>query len=81
MEIDIIQYISKEALILVPVLSVIGFSIKKVPYINNWVIPIILIVLGAILGYFMIGNQGIVQGILCGAASVGFHQVKKQTKK
>ncbi|MCX8129791.1 MAG: phage holin family protein [Clostridia bacterium] len=80
---DIMQYITKEALILIPVLWVIGYIIKSIPNIANWIIPIVVIVLGAILGLVVVSQDvnGVIQGILAGAASVGLNQVKRQAEK
>ncbi len=80
---DIMQYITKEALILIPVLWVIGYIIKSIPHIANWVIPIVAIVLGAVGGLVVVSPDvnGVIQGILAGAASVGLNQVKRQVEK
>lgn len=80
---DIMQYITKEALILIPVLWVIGYIIKSIPHVANWVIPIIVTILGAVGGLVVVSFDvnGLIQGILAGAASVGLNQVKRQVEK
>jgi len=59
---------------------VVGFVIKKVGWIPNKFIPLIMFVVGAISGIIVIGftYQGITFGAVSGVASTGFHQLFKQ---
>jgi hypothetical protein len=74
-------YIMDEALILIPVLMIIGKIVKNTPKIKNWVIPYILLGLGVILAGFMMGfnAESIIQGILVSGTAVFGHQIVKQT--
>ena len=77
---DVMGYIVQEGLILIPALLIIGMMIKKIPNIQNWTIPFILLVPGvggtiAILGW---SAQAIIQGILITGAAVYGNQIWKQ---
>jgi hypothetical protein len=74
-------YIMDEALILIPVLMIIGKIVKNTPKIKNWVIPYILLGLGIVLAGFMMGfnAESFIQGILVSGTAVFGHQIVKQT--
>lgn len=77
------QYITQNALILIPILYVLGTIIKGTEKINNKYIPIILLgggILGAI-GIMGISVNSVVQGILVTGATVYTDQLIKQSKK
>lgn len=77
------QYITQNALILIPILYVLGTIIKGIDKINNKYIPIILLaagILGAI-GIMGISVNSVVQGILVTGATVYTDQLIKQSKK
>jgi hypothetical protein len=57
-----------------------GFIQKKVPFIPNWLIPVINPAIGAAVGHFIPG-LGMVAGGIAGSAAVGVHQVKSQAEK
>lgn len=80
---DFFQYISTEALIIVPVLWVIGTVLKNSKYIPDNLIPVILIVLGVVLTNLLLGisAKSVIQGVLVGGSSVGLNQVVKQIPK
>lgn len=77
------HYIINEALILIPVLWVIGYLIKQTPRIPDWAIVWILTIAGVVGGITIIGanSDGVIQGILVAGASVLGHQLMLQTKK
>lgn len=86
------DYIQPELLILVPVLYLIGESLKKSKIIPSKYIPIYLGVIGILLSLlYMISEYGeasikmafsaITQGILCAGASVYANQIYKQIGK
>ncbi|SET40205.1 Phage holin family Hol44, holin superfamily V [Oceanobacillus limi] len=74
-------YIFDEAFILIPVLLIFGFFLKRTPYITNWVIPWILLILGVILSFLILGFTitAFIQGVLVVGASVLLNQLYKQT--
>ncbi|MGI6162033.1 MAG: phage holin family protein [Christensenellales bacterium] len=78
---DVIDYIIQEALIIIPVLSVLGVFLKSTPKIPDWLIPWILLVVSIVAAQFIIGfgAEAFVQGVLCAGASVLGHQLVKQT--
>lgn len=85
---DILQFISPELLVLVPVLYILGVGIKKTEKIEDNLIPLILGIVGILLScLWIIGNNGfsvvglftaITQGILVAGASVYCNQLIKQ---
>lgn len=78
---DILEYVIQEALILVPVLYVIGMFIKGTPSIPSWVIPWIMLALGVIGATAIVGLnvQGVIQGVLIAGVTVFTNQLIHQT--
>lgn len=77
------QYITENALILIPVLNILGMIIKGFPKIPDKYIPIILLFFGitgavAIMG---LNVQSVIQGTLITGTAVYGNQVFKQLKK
>lgn len=79
---DILKYIVEEALIVIPVLWVIGKLLKETPKIQNWLIPWVLLVVGvlATMGIMGFTIESAIQGVLVAGASVFGHQLLKQTQ-
>ncbi|MFL0247437.1 phage holin family protein [Candidatus Clostridium stratigraminis] len=78
---DLIELITEQALILIPVLYIIGILLKNTPKLKDWLIPYILLVLGIVGSVSIIGLtvQAVIQGILVAGAAVFSHQLIKQT--
>lgn len=89
------EFIRPELLILIPVLYLIGFALKK-SFVEDkhipWVLGAVSIILcllflvssSVINGYqeaFLVIFTGITQGVLCAGASVYVNQLIKQAKK
>lgn len=76
-------YMVEQALILLPVLWIIGAVIKHTPLIPDWLIPYILLAFGAAGGLLAVSADisGAVQGILAAGLAVLGHQLVKQTGK
>ena len=77
-----VEYIVENALVLIPVLNVIGMIIKNTEKIPDKYIPLILLVFGilgtvAILG---LSPHSVVQGVLVTGAAVYGNQIVKQHK-
>lgn len=80
---EILQYITQNALILIPVLIIIGQIIKGIEKIPDKWIPLILLPLG-IVGAMALGGWTVdsaVQGILVTGTAVYGNQIVKQLKK
>ena len=80
---EIITYITENALILIPVLIIIGLILKKLEFIPDKYIPLILLPLG-IVGAMALGGwtvEAAIQGILVTGAAVYGNQIVKQLKK
>ncbi len=80
---DISEYILEKALVLIPVLNIIGMLLKGVERIPDKYIPLILLVLGVIGSVALMGvNAGaVIQGVLVTGTAVYGNQVVKQLKK
>jgi hypothetical protein len=79
---DIIKYVSDEALILIPVMYVIGMILKSTPKVKDWLIPYILLVVGILGAIALLGIsvKSVIQGILVTGATVYTNQLIKQTQ-
>lgn len=80
---EILQYITQNALVLIPVLIIIGQIIKGIEKIPDKWIPLILLPLG-IVGTMALGGWTVdsaVQGILVTGTAVYGNQIVKQLKK
>ena len=78
-----IEFITENALLLIPVLNIIGAIVKNTERIPDKYIPLILLFFGilgatAILG---LSPESVVQGILVTGTAVYGNQVVKQLKK
>lgn len=81
---DFLSYITENALILIPVLNIIGMILKGIEKVNDKYIPLILLPIGIGLSMGVMGSisaQAVVQGVLVTGASVYAHQVVKQIQK
>ena len=80
---DILNYIMDNALVLIPVLVIIGEIIKNIEKIPDKWIPLILLPIG-IAGALALGGLSVdsaIQGILVTGAAVYGNQIVKQLKK
>ena len=77
------KYITENALILIPVLYVIGMFLKALEFIKDKYIPCILLVIGIAFSIALIGFNvnAVIQGILVSGATVLGNQLIKQYKK
>lgn len=77
------EYITENAIILIPVLNIIGIIIKKTEKIPDKFIPLILLAFGIIGALAIIGvtPQAVIQGVLVTGTAVYGNQVVKQLKK
>ncbi|WP_346917352.1 phage holin family protein [Clostridium sp.] len=81
---DFINYITENALILIPVLLVIGAILKNTERIKDKYIPVILLPIGIILSVWVMGGfsaDSVIQGILVTGAAVYGNQLIKQISK
>ena len=79
---EFLSYITENALVLIPVLVIIGQIVKGIEKIDNKWIPLLLLPLG-IVGAMALGGwniDGAVQGILITGAAVYGNQLVKQLK-
>ena len=80
---DLIQYVTENALVLIPVLYVIGSILKGIEKIKDKYIPIILLPMGIALAIAIGGASvdAVIQGILVTGATVYGNQLIKQMSK
>lgn len=76
----IIEYIVDQALIVIPVLLILGKIFKETPNFKSWLIPYLLLVLGVCFTTFLLGFSvdAVVQGVLVSGAAVFGNQLFKQ---
>ncbi len=80
---EFINYITENALILIPVLYIIGMILKDTNKVKDKYIPLILLPIGIGLAMALIGINinAIIQGILVVGVSVYTNQLVKQINK
>ena len=78
-----IEYIAENALLLVPVLNIIGTIIKNIEKIPDKYIPLILLFFGILGAVAVMGisPESVIQGVLITGTAVYGNQVVKQLKK
>lgn len=77
------EYITEQAMILVPVLWVVGMIVKRVKQVKDKYIPVILLILGVVLANLYLGYsvEASLQGVLAVGLAIFAHQLKKQSQK
>lgn len=77
---EILNYILDNALILIPVLNVLGLIIKHLSFLDNKWIPLILLVFGIAGSFGLMGFtvDAAVQGVLVTGVAVYGNQLVKQ---
>ena len=80
---EILGYVTDKALILIPVLNIIGMIIKRLEKINDKYIPLILLAFGVFgtVGLLGISVDSVIQGVLVTGTSVFGNQIVKQLSK
>ena len=80
---NIQQYLIEEALILIPVLNLIGIYIKNLNAVKDKYIPIILWFFGIGLAFGLLGIsfENFIQGTLISGASIFASQIYIQAQK
>ena len=80
---DLVKYVTENALVLIPVLYVIGSILKGIEKIKDKYIPIILLPIGIALAIAIGGASvdAVIQGILVTGATVYGNQLIKQISK
>lgn len=77
------DYILDNALILIPVIYVIGVILKGTELIKDKYIPVILLPIGIVLAMLLVGFNvnGFIQGVLVTGVAVYANQIVKQALK
>jgi hypothetical protein len=77
------QYITQNALILIPVLYIIGMIVKNTEKVDDKYIPLVLLIAGiaGAIGIMGINGNAVVQGVLVTGATVYTNQIIKQSTK
>jgi len=78
---DIMSFITEKALILIPVLYIIGMMLKNTSKIQDWSIPWILLIvgIGSSIGLLGFNMESIIQGVLVTGTTVYTNQLFKQS--
>lgn len=79
---EILNYIAENALVLVPVLLIIGQIVKNIKVIPDKFIPLILLPFGVVGAMALSGwtIDGAIQGVLVTGCAVYGNQIYKQLK-
>ena len=80
---EITEYITQNALILIPVLYIIGMIIKGTEKISDKYIPLILLFfgVGGTIGIMGLNADAVIQGVLVTGSTVYANQLLKQRVK
>lgn len=80
---DFMSFITEKALILIPVLYILGMILKNTEKISDKYIPLILLPIGILFSIGLLGLSvdSVIQGILITGATVYVNQLIKQQKK
>lgn len=80
---EFMEYITENALILIPVLYIIGTFLKGLEIINDKYIPLILMAFSIGFSIAILGLRvdSVIQGILIAGTTVLTNQLIKQSKK
>ena len=80
---NLINYVMDNALILIPVIYVLGMMLKGTEKVSDKYIPIILLPIGVILAMLIVGFtvNGFIQGVLVVGVAVYANQLIKQALK
>ena len=80
---DFMQYITQNALILIPVLYIVGMIMKNTERIRDRYIPVFLLVFGiaGTIGIMGLNVNAVIQGVLVTGATVYTNQLVKQKGK
>ncbi len=76
------EYLVEEALIVIPVLLILGKMIKETPRFYDWIIPYVLLILGTAFTVALMGFNvdAVIQGVLVSGAAVFGNELFKQAK-
>jgi prepilin signal peptidase PulO-like enzyme (type II secretory pathway) len=79
--VDVVTLIMQKGLMVFLAVYVICAIIKTIPKIPDWIIPVVALIVGAVLGAFLVGYdvKSIIIGGVSGWAAVGLNQTLKQT--
>ena len=80
---EFLNYISDNALILIPVIYIVGMFLKGLEGVSDKYIPFVLMFVSIAFSVAMLGLNvdSIIQGILIAGATVLSNQLIKQSKK
>ena len=80
---EFLNYISDNALVLIPVIYIVGMFLKGLEGVSDKYIPFILMFVSIAFSIAMLGLNvdSIIQGILISGATVLSNQLIKQSKK
>ena len=80
---EFINYVTENALILIPVLYILGSILKGTSKVDDKYIPVILLPIGVGLSMSIIGLNinAVIQGVLVVGATVYTNQLFKQANK
>lgn len=80
---EFINYVTENALILIPVLYILGSILKGTSKVDDKYIPVVLLPIGIVFSISIIGLNinAVIQGVLVVGATVYTNQLVKQINK
>lgn len=78
---NLLDFLSQNYYMLVPALWVIGYALKQTPFVPDWSILWILVIISVTVGSIAYGFSinGVINGIIAAGVAVLGHQMMKQT--
>lgn len=78
---NLMDYLNQNYLMLVPALWVLGFAIKQTPFVPDWLIIWVVLIVSIIFGTIAFGfsYEGLINGVIAAGVAVLGHQMLKQT--
>ncbi len=82
---DFMSFIVEQGLVIAAALYVVGEIFKRIPQFPDWLIPVMLMVLGILAAGFSLNGgfhvENIMQGVFAAGAAVLANQTIKQVSK
>lgn len=74
-------YLTQEVLVLIPALWFISYLLKSTPFVYDWLIPWITLLLGVagVIALLGISAENVIQGVIVAAVTITGNHLAKET--